>query len=432
MRILIISQYWAPENGVPQRRWSWLTEILTEAGHSVTVLAPPPHYDRQIGFSEWWKNASYKTQTESNQEGLSYSIVRTGFIPAGKSLTHRILNQAAVAVASVLAVLRRSGELRYFNPDLVIGTVPALPTAVVTFIASKRFRVPYLVDLRDAWPDLIQDSDRWNKSLGAPSLRERILSKGPLQFLGMVTTIAINFSLKRAAAIIVTSSRLGEELRKRPGNLDYTREQKLGLVRNVFPPEVDLQRLAAKKHQGESLNILYAGTLGRAQNLVNAIEAAELAADSGYEVRLRLVGAGAAKRELVRVSRGKNVSIEISSKLAPEDLIEHYRWSDTALVHLTDWQALNQAVPSKTYELMSIGKHISAVVSGETAELIQALEAGHVVRPEKPQELANLWIKLVENPELLDVSNKGAEWVHQEREQVAPDELRRLMQSFER
>lgn len=372
-------------------------------------------------------------RTEQKHDGGGYSIVRTGFIPAGKSLTQRILNQAAVAAASIFAIFRRSGSLKTEKPDLIIGTVPALPIAVVAFLASKRFRVPYIIDLRDAWPDLIQESDRWNSSLGSRSVREKILSKGPLQLLSFLTTKAMNLSLERARGIIVTSSRLGDELKSRHSGIIQAGKQTVGLVRNVFPPEVDMSKEPARTGGGGgSLRVLYAGTLGRAQNLANAIEAAELVSQAGLEVELRLVGAGAAKSELARTSESATVKVEISSKIAPEDLEEHYGWADTALVHLTDWNALSKAVPSKTYELMSIGMHISAVVKGETAELIESLEAGHVVPPEQPERLAALWMEIIENPQLLQVSSRGVDWVLQQREQDAPKEVLRIIEDAER
>lgn len=427
MKILIISQYWAPENGVPQRRWSWLTEILEGKGHSVTVIAPPPHYNRSLSISEWWKSGSFRTRAEAENGDGRYMIVRTGFLPAGKSLTQRVLNQAAVATAALWVVFRKPGVLRDFQPDLVIGSVPALPTAVVSYIAGKRFGVPYVIDLRDAWPDLIQVSDRWNSSLGGKSFREKILSKGPLQMLGFLTRKAIDFSLVKASGIIVTSSRLGEALKGKRSGSRGTGAQRIALVRNVFPLEVLGYQDASGVCDKKSLNVLYAGTLGRAQNLTNAVEAVKLAVDAGYDVKLRLVGAGAAKSELARVSEGIRSHIEISSKIAPEDLVDHYIWADTALVHLTDWEALGQAVPSKTYELMSLRKHISAVVAGETAELIEELEAGHVVKPERPESLAQLWIRLIEEPSLLHVSSKGKEWVSRQREKVAPRELLSLI-----
>lgn len=431
LRVLVISHYWAPENGVPQRRWSWLTEVLLQAGHTVAVVAPPAHYDRQISFAEWLRTSSYKTKAEAKADGQPFAIIRTGFVPVGKSITERILNQAAVAAAALITIVRCPGPLKQQRPDLVIGTVPALPIAVVAYLASKRFKVPYVLDLRDAWPDLIQESDRWNVSLGSKSLRERVLSKGPLQVLGALTSRAINFCLVRASGIIVTSKWLGIDLRGRHSRLRKNNKQVMGLVRNVFPPEVGEIRQCSTRSDTSSLNVLYAGTIGRAQNLANALDAAEIVSRAGYDIKLRLVGAGASKEELRRISQTKNVQININSKIEPKDLNEHYQWADTALVHLTDWKALHQAVPSKTYELMSIGKHISAVVAGETAELVEKLNAGHVVPPETPRALAELWMNLADNRQLLEVSGDGIEWVQREREIFAPAELLKVVERAE-
>ncbi|MGO2826798.1 MAG: glycosyltransferase family 4 protein [Corynebacterium casei] len=431
MKILIISQYWAPENGVPQRRWSWLTGILEEQGHSVTVVAPPPHYNRSPSLGEWWKSASFRARTEHETINQAETVVRTGFFPAGRSLTQRILNQAAVAAAALWVIGKKPGILHNYKPDLIIGSVPALPTSVVTYLASKRFKAPYVIDLRDAWPDLISEHERWNSGLGDPSFREKVLSRGPVQVLGHVTKWAMNYSLRESDGLIVTSSRLGKALKERFDEQQKSVDKPISVIRNVFPPEIN-QRVS--EHEGRStdcLNVLYAGTLGRAQNLSNAIRAIAITNESGYQVNLRFVGAGAARQELVRLAKDLNVKVEFSSKLAADELTAQYKWADTALVHLTDWPALEQAVPSKTYELMNLGIHISAVASGETMELIEALEAGHVVAPESPEALAQLWMKIIDEPRLLDVSTVGAKWVAEERVNVAPREFLRMIDNFE-
>ena len=99
---------------------------------------------------------------------------------------------------------------------------------------------------------------------------------------------------------------------------------------------------------------------------------------------------------------------------------ESYRWADTALVHLTNWDSLEVAVPSKTYELMANQIHISGVVAGETARLIETLHAGDVVPPEDPRALADLWVALAREPKRLDISDQGKTWVEYQREEVAP------------
>lgn len=430
MKMLIISQYWAPENGVPQRRWSWLTGILEEQGHSVTVIAPPPHYNRSPSLGEWWKSGSFRARTEHETNDHAETVVRTGFFPAGRSLTQRILNQAAVAAAALWVIGKKPGILRNYQPDLIIGSVPALPTSVVTYLAAKRFKAPYIIDLRDAWPDLIGEHERWNSGLGAPSFREKVLSRGPVQVLGLITKWAMNYSLRESDGLIVTSSRLGTSLQRQFEGHRKSTNKPISVIRNVFPPEINQHVSERGERSIDGLNVLYAGTLGRAQNLANAIHALAKIKEWGYQVNLRFVGAGAARQELVRLAKDLNVKVEFSSKLAADELAEQYRWADTALVHLTDWPALERAVPSKTYELMNLGIHISAVASGETMELVESLEAGHVVAPESPEALAKLWMKLTDEPQLLDVSTHGAKWVAEQRANVAPQEILRIIDNF--
>lgn len=99
------------------------------------------------------------------------------------------------------------------------------------------------------------------------------------------------------------------------------------------------------------------------------------------------------------------------------------------MVHLTAWEPLTRTVPSKTYELMSVGVHISAVVQGEAAVLVQRLEAGNVVRPDDPEALAEMWISLIEDRSQLHVPSRGREWVAQQRDEIVPKVIREIVSS---
>lgn len=418
MRILLISQYWEPENGVPQRRWAWLTGALEDAGHEVLVVAPPPHYLRNITVKEWFAQRGYRAREELRGGDPKKIIVRSGYVPGGTSITQKVLNQVAVAAGGLHVVLHRSGSLKNFQPDIVVGTVPAIPTAFVTAITAWRFRVPYVIDLRDAWPELLTVADQWNASTGKPSLRQQILAKGPLQAAIKATDIWLNKTLRKAKAVISTSSYLAHELQKRSIG-----PQRVYTVRNVFPPETLIHKQPNVDGPKDELNVLYAGTLGRAQNLENALFAANKAQEVDVHVRLRFVGAGAAKAELIETAKQLGIDAVFEHRRSAELLQECYEWADTALVHLTDWAPLTNAVPSKTYELMGQGLHISGVVAGEAAEIIQSLHAGDVVPPEDPQALADLWVSLAHNRSRLEVPDAGARWVHQERVTSAPATL---------
>lgn len=381
-------------------------------------MAPPPHYLRIVSVKEWIAQKGYRAREEFRGSDPRKVIVRSGYVPGGTSITQKVLNQAAVAAGGLHVVFHRSGSLKNFQPDIVVGTVPAIPTAFVTAISAWRFQAPYVIDLRDAWPELLTVADRWNASTGKPSLRQRILAKGPLQAAIKATDLWLNRVLRRAAAVVTTSSYLAKELQKHSAG-----QQRVCTVRNVFPPETLISKRPCVDGPQNELNVLYAGTLGRAQNLANALNAAQKAQEAGTRVRLRFVGAGAAKAELIDSAKRLGVDAVFEQRRSAELLQECYEWADTALVHLTDWVPLANAVPSKTYELMDQGLHISGVVTGETAEIIQTLRAGDVVPPENPQALADLWVSLARNRSRLQVSEAGARWVHEQRETAAPETL---------
>src|SRR5699024_423126 len=111
-------------------------------------------------------------------------------------------------------------------------------------------------------------------------------------------------------------------------------------------------------------------------------------------IQFRVVGAGAAKPEVVKIARDLGIDVEVFRRQKPDELNEHYAWADTALVSLASWDALRWAVPSKLYELMSMRMHISVVATGEAADLVRELHAGVAIPPAHPEKLAETWIAL--------------------------------------
>lgn len=415
-RIVVLSQYWAPENGVVQRRWKWLSELLSNQGHEIYVFAPPPHDKRKVKVSDWLKGLGFLLRARGGEEIGSATVYRTGFVPTGRSLTRRIFNQAWVGLSMLVTVLVPPRELRSLRPDLVIGTVPALPTAAVTKIAAWRFRARYIIDLRDAWPALFRESREWNQSVGTASVRERLLTKGPFQALVWLSERMLNRVLDDADGILTTSEWLALEIQK--GNPS----RPVATVRNVFPAAVDVRQRENGKPHGR-LHVLYAGTIGRAQYLDNVVAAARICRERGLNVTVRFVGNGAAWYHLKKMVKAYEVDAQFVPQVQPSDLVTHYQWADTALVHLNDWPSLRFAVPSKTYELMQAGIHISGVVEGETARLISEFHAGTVVPPDNSIALADVWTLLAESTTRPSGSEAGRLWVERQREEKAPEQI---------
>lgn len=398
--------------------------MLVDQGHEVLAVVPFPHYRESpltTRKAVWIATEGLELGSEGEK------ILRTGFIPASDSLTSRVLNQISVATTALTASLGVKSPVRLFRPDVVIGTVPALPTAVVAFFIAKALGAKLVIDLRDAWPSLLDYSNNWNESTGKQSFREKVLSKGPLQILKFTVKYSLKSVFKAADLIIVTADKLRSDL-----TADGVSIYKTITIRNVFPSEGQVLEHTATSSKAPVLNVLYAGTIGRAQGLENVLEAAEIAANSGVHVSLKFVGAGAARPELEKLAEESSVTTTFEPLRGADALDDLYEWADTALVHLKSWKPLESAIPSKTYELMERGIHITAVVKGETAELVSALEAGSVVPPGNPQVLAETWVELSRHREKLRITDKGARWVEAERTEKVPKHLSAIFNKLSR
>lgn len=424
MRILLVTQYWYPENGVPQRRWSWLAKMLIDAGHEVCVVAPPPRNSRSVDITD----DSTQARKLPYQGTEGETIFRSAAYKVGDSITSKAANQLLIALSQVRTLIRNRKQI---EPDLVIGTVPALPTAGVTWVAAKIFDRPYMIDLRDAWPDLMGQASSWNAGVGDPSIREKLAKNGPLQLVTRGSTKVLNTLLRGARAILVTSSSLKASLESRRELSTRGNNPEVVVIRNVFPVASQPTEDRGSHRKSGHLNVLYAGTIGRAQNLQNALEAARLANQQGLQVHMIFVGAGAARELLQEKAQEFGVDARFI-RLKPAKLLNaYYDWADTALVHLAEWEPLRRTVPSKTYELLYNRIHISGVVEGEAADLISSLGGGDVVPPQDPSALASLWVSLGNNPQRLSVGTTGRDWVIREREEMTPVRLLQILQQIE-
>lgn len=420
MKILVLSQCWYPENGVHQRRWTWLSKILVDAGHQVTVVAPPPHYPAGQLLPGW-------QETPSEFGASGERILRTSFFAHSEKLVSRALDQAIVSTTSVTTALRTFLYRLNDKPDIIIGTVPSLPTAVVTRIIAAVLRVPYIIDLRDAWPDLLKYSDRWDEDLrvhggGTDSVKFRVGSA-----VAKVTSSQILGALQDAAGIMVTTDSLRKHLLDSPTHTKLPADR-IATVRNVFPHVLPAS-LPSLDHEENVLRVVYAGTLGRAQNLRTTIRAASLLKKEGKEVHFRFIGGGAAKKRLVAAAEHYGVQAEFLSRVSPEELSAHYAWADTALVNLASWEPMSLTVPSKLYELIALGHHVSGGINGETSDIVSVLKAGHMAPAEDPKALASNWSRLIDDRTLLRTDTRGAEWIKTQRDLVAPSQLLSLLET---
>lgn len=404
MRILLITHHYDPETRPPQLRWSALVRDLVAAGHEVHVIAPAPHYPlgRLLPGED-------PDQVGHSHPGLhGETIHRVGFRPTDGSAISTLLDQVVVGANTVVTAWRRRHQIA---PDVVIATVPALPTAFVGGIVSLLLRRPVVLEMRDAWPDLFS---------AVPDLLDRAPRahhspvRGWIRRLGLGLAHRVMSLLQHSADLVVTTTdSYTDVLRSRGVRSVLTiRNAHHELGATVDPGAAPAQTTARELTTPPQLRIVYAGTIGRAQGLETAVRALALTREAGVDATLRVVGGGAGLDAVRELTGDLGVPVTFVPQVPRSQVADHYAWADTVLVMLRACPGLEWTVPSKLYEALALGLHVSGSVAGEAAGIIAATDAGFAVPPEDPAALAQAWVDLARQPHRPD-SLSTRRWLHE-------------------
>jgi glycosyltransferase involved in cell wall biosynthesis len=330
VKILLLSHYYAPEQGAPQQRWSALAGHFVRAGHDFRVIAPAPHYPGGALLPGAERQRAGTVHSGSHGE----TVHRVSFREYAGDVGSRFADQSVAAVAAVRAARTL---LRTWRPDVVVATVPSLPMLWAGRRVARLFGAPLIAEMRDAWPDLLTVVDEWDgpEPLGVARRRFLPATRGAMALLGGATTAG----QRRADAVVTTTNTFADALRRRG-------IRRVHVVRNGAHPLPGYAGHSPRQPDG-TLRVLYAGTIGRAQGLSTAVRAAALATNRGVPLRLRLVGAGADLPHLAVLADRIAAPVDLCGPTPRSAMAAHYDWADSVLVSLRPWPALSLTVPSK-------------------------------------------------------------------------------------
>ncbi|MGC0144714.1 glycosyltransferase family 4 protein [Pseudactinotalea sp. Z1732] len=383
MRLLLLSHYYPPEVGAPQRRWSALVPHLRNRGVRMNVITTPPHYPHGYVRAE---HAALRPGTRS--AGAWGEVVhRVRYLPYDKTVRTRGLDQVIAAVDTVRVGLTRFSRHR---PDVIVATAPSLPTVLAGAVLGRLLGVPVVVEMRDAWPDLISYRRQWQDDESS-------------SLSGLLATAAhhvVTWAQRRATALVTTSEAFAQRLRDR--GMPPVHVIRTGTNQQQVPARID--------HEGP-LRVLYLGTVGRSQDLATAVRAAALLRQQGVGVQMRIVGDGALRPEIRELADQLQAPVTFLDPVSPAETATQYTWADTVLVSLRPWEPMAWTVPSKLLEVIGTGRHVTGALAGEPAQILTDAGAGHVVPPGDVEALAGLWRTLEQDRSLLDIGGSGAQWL---------------------
>ena len=365
MKILLISQYFWPENF----RINDLTVGLAQKGHEVTVVTGIPNYPEGKYFS------GYGLFKNSRQEYHGVKILRLPLIPRGQGGRLRLaLNYFSFMVsglAFVPFVCRGKFDLIFvYEPSPITVGLPAI-------LLKRIWSVPLFFWVQDLWPESLS-------AIGAV--------KSPL-FLRLVKKL-VYFTYHECSLILVQSKAFIPSILS--FGVDSSRIVYFPNSAEEFYRPIDLESDAIERREiPQGFIVVFAGNIGAAQDFSTIISAAEKL--RGHpNIYWVIIGDGRRRQwvedEVVVRNLGHNF---IFLGRHPAALMPRYfALADVLLVTLRNEEIFKLTIPSKVQSYLACAKPIIASLAGESAKIIEESQAGFSCSPENPSALAELVLKM--------------------------------------
>jgi glycosyltransferase involved in cell wall biosynthesis len=370
MRIMIFSQYFAPEVTAARARVQPMAQLLAERGHEVEVVCEVPNHPEGIVHEGYRRRPVIHRELDGYD--VRYVWVRTSPV---KTTVSRLLFYGTYALMSTIvgSALRR--------PDVVMVSSPPLPAAAAAAAVAKRHRVPWVMDVRDPWPEAAV-------ALGELS-DERII--GAMEWLERRLYAS-------AAGIITVTEPFREDIAAKtedPEKIAIVPNGTTQLWMDAGEGEVDRAELGLPE---DRFVWVYAGNLGIAQGLSAAVEAARRLGD-GFQ--LLLIGDGPMRKRLEQEAAGLPAgAVSFHGLVQPEVAARYLRASDATLVSLGAQPELSKFVPSKLFDCCAVGRPVVLAAAGEPVRLTREAGAALPVPPEDPEALVTAIRDLRADPSL--------------------------------
>ncbi len=357
MRILLISQYFAPEITAAPLRLRPLAAGLAARGHQVEVISELPSHPGGVVYPGFRAKPIQRRELD----GCRVSYVWAWPARSKSAPSRHAANASYAESATEAGALAR-------RQDVVLASSPPLSVGLVGTLLAHRHRVPWVFDVRDLWPQVAGELGKVRSS--------RALS----------VAAALERHLYRGAAAITTTT---EPFREHVGR--FTDPTKVTVIPNgttrewMEVGEAEVDRVSVGLEPGRFV-WTYAGNVGLSQGLEVAVDAAGLL---GTDFQLLILGDGASRPELQQIAAGSPPGTVIfRDPLPPLEAARLMRASDALLVSLADKPALGKTVPVKLYDSAALGRPVVVAAPGEPKRISEESGAALTVPPGDAKALA--------------------------------------------
>lgn len=348
MRILIVSQYFWPENF----RVNEIASELIARGHEVTILTSKPNYPNGTTFPEYRSNSQYF------QRFCGAEVIRVPQIVRGSGGIRLILNYISFIISGVCIGAWKLRQ-RSFDAIFMFETSP-ITSALPAILQRRLKRAPLLMWVLDLWPETLS-------AVGV------VHSPIILDQVGRL----VKFIYRHCDRILIQSRAFSLSLQRYSDDTAKVRYfpqwAEAGVAENMttarIAPEIGTDQSKFK--------ILFAGNVGEAQDFPAILDAAyRLRGDP--RLRWYILGDGRALNDVeAAIARlGLTERVILLGRHPLERMPEFFRAADALLVSLKDEPVFALTIPGKVQSYLAAGIPILAMINGEGRRVVEEAKAG--------------------------------------------------------
>lgn len=388
MRILIVTQYFWPENF----KINDLSLELKTRGHQVTILTGQPNYPEGKFYNGY---SFFKPKKEVWNE---IEITRIPLFPRGKAVGSAILLNYFSFVFFGLLLSRYRLRGKKFDLILVFEISP-ITVGIPAIWLKRKFKIPIYLWVLDLWPETLYalgiiKSEFWKKQIES---LVRFIYRNCDLFL---------ISSKSFEKSLLSHGVLGESIHYFPNWAEDN-----FLEGFSFDNKSDFDSYF-NNFKGQ-FKIMFAGNLGESQDIESILKAASLIKNRKNIVWF-IIGDGRFRKYLEKEIQmlGLSDTMFLLGKHPIEMMPYFFSNADAMLVSLKADPVFSLTVPAKIQTYMASKKPILSMLSGEGSDIILDAKCGLVCASGKYEDLATNAVTLSEisNAKLQELGANGYDY----------------------
>lgn len=372
MRILIVTQYFWPENF----RVNDLSLFLNNLKNfDVTILTGEPNYPKGKIYKEFKKN---------KKKFLKYKnikIIRVPIIPRGNNYFTLSLNYLSFIISCIIFGFKRL-ENKKFEKVFFFGTSPIF-SALPAILYSKKKKIPLAIWLLDLWPQTLYQF-KFFKFFLIKQIITYIVSK-----------------ILNSFDIIFTQSPL---FKAKINNL-LKKKKKIIYLPAWYETIYLRKKISINKRKVK--RIVFAGNLGEAQNLKKLIIKLQKLR-SKIPIKFFFIGNGRSKKWIKNYVTKNNLTkkIIISKSYPNYKMPNILNCADYLMISLKKNEPFNLTIPGKLQNYMILGKPIISFTEGITNKIIADANCGYFADIDK-LNINKFFKQILRNKNIKKMSNNS-------------------------